>query len=317
MTAPGYDARGMTVPGVPAIAIGVTENIAWGITALGGDNGDALKYKVRSASLPAKGETVESLQKGDLSTILGGAGWRVSDREYLTISGWKRFLERYETYEVLDLKGRRMITETTLYTEAGPVMYDQRDSVFVLKWVGMFPDREGASFLAMNEAKNIDEFRVAIRDLTTSQNLICCDKDGHIAYFPTGKYPLREYDGAKVADGAVTNTVWSNWIDTGKLPALIDPKRGYIVSANQAIYAQAAADLLHQGSAIGMPDLDKDLGGYRAYGHRAKQITDLIEEAKSHGKISRTDVARIQCDTYSQLGAGFRDSPENAQRLVP
>lgn len=308
LTAPDYDARGMTVPGVPAIVIGATNDIAWGITALGGDNADAIRYQVRNAASPSPDISVESLQSGELSAILGGDGWRIADKEYLTRNGWKRFLARDESFEITDMKGRRTKTETVLYTEAGPVMFkEEGGSVIVLKWVGMFPDREGAAFLAMNKAKNIDEFRSAIRELTTSQNLIYCDKDGNIAYFPTGKYPKRKYDGAAPVSGESQSVEWPEWITTDELPVSRVAQSGFIVSANQAIGPEYKVDLSGGGLTIGKFTWDLELGGYRSYGHRAKRIGDLIEEAKSRGKISRLDVARIQCDTYSQLGAGFRD----------
>jgi len=280
---PALNARGMSVPGTPIIVIGANLDVAWGITSLGGDVSDAIRY-------PARGLDDEN----------GG--------EYQTTDGWKPFKNEKAEFEIAGLMGNRTETETIRFTESGPVFYAYDESVIVLKWVGMLPDRENASFLALNLARNISEVRSAACEMTTSQNIVVVSADNHIAHIPVGKHPVRSYDGSVMVDGSTTNTTWSRFLTTADFPMTVDPDCGYIVSANQQIYpAEAVFTSSGANADLAGISFDEALGGYRSFGHRATIITGLLEDAKAEGPITPEILGRIQCDTYSQLGVGFRD----------
>jgi penicillin amidase len=280
--APGLNARGMSVPGTPIIAIGANDYVAWGITALGGDVADAVRYPAR--------------------------GIGTTNPEYQTIEGWKPFETVEAEYEIMALGGKRTEKETLLYTEVGPVFYSDDQSVTALQWVGMLPDREGAAFLALNRAWEILDVPTAVNEMTTSQNLLFCTADNHIGYIAAGKYPVRAYDGSVVVDGSLIDAKWRRFLTSYLFPYVIDPECGYIVSANQQVYPLDAVFPLDVVTGDMLSDnIERALGGFRSYGHRAARITALIADARARGPIAPADIARIQCDTYSTLGAGFRD----------
>ncbi len=276
---PDFRARGMTVVGTPIIAIGANEHCVWGVTALGGDVADAIRFKTRGMD--------------------EGAG------EYLTREGWRKFRAEEARYTIAGIKGKSEVSETILHTDFGPVYYTERDSVIVLNWVGFLPDAEGAAYVKVNTAKNIHDIRDAVAAMSTSQNFLCADAGGNIAYFPVGKYPVRAYDGAAVADGGAADLRWEKFVTAADLPGMVNPASGYIVSANNAVYpAGFALDL----PGIGDIEAEKFIGGYRSYGHRAERIDELIREKTAGAKkLTLLSAGEIQTDTYSRLGAGFRD----------
>lgn len=61
---------------------------------------------------------------------------------------------------------------------------------------------------------------------------------GEIGYATCGKFPIRKH---KVAQGAYTKlgfldeNVWSGLVPSNELPYVVNPQKGYIVSANNFI----------------------------------------------------------------------------------
>lgn len=276
---PGWRARGMTVVGTPIIAIGANENCVWGVTALGGDVADAIRFKTR--------------------------GMAEGPAEYLTKDGWRKFRLEEVVYEIAGMKGKTEVSEIILHTDFGPVYYIDADSVIVLNWVGFLPDREVAEFVKVNTAKRVSDIKEAVAGISTSQNFLCADSSGDIAYFPSGKYPLRDYEGSKVADGGTANLTWSKFITSADLPGVVNPASGYIVSANNSVYPPG---FKRQINGAGNVEVELLLGGYRSYGHRAQRIDELILAKTAGGKkLSLLAAGEIHTDTYSRLGAGFRD----------
>jgi len=109
-------------------------------------------------------------------------------------------------------------------------------------------------------------------------------------------------------DGSTTNPHWTRYLTSNDFPDLLDPECGYIVSANQQVYP-LNAHFADETDTSGMYSdlLELAIGGFRSYGHRAARLTALLEDARARGPIAPLDLARMQCDTYSMLGAGFRD----------
>ncbi|MGH1556533.1 penicillin acylase family protein [Streptomyces sp. L7] len=128
-----------------------------------------------------------------------------------------------------------------------------------------------------------------------SQNLVYADTKNNIGYTLPGKIPVRgKGDGSLPVPGWDSKHDWTGYIPQAALPYEYNPKRGYIVTANQAV-------------------IDKDKYPYTlttdwGYGTRSQRITDLIQsKIDGGGKISTDDMRQMQLD----------DSSEIAKLLVP
>ncbi len=68
------------------------------------------------------------------------------------------------------------------------------------------------------------------------QNLIMAFADGDIAFFLANTIPIRKsrnpYTGCKVLDGTKSDNDWIGYVEPKDLPRVINPKKGFIVTAN-------------------------------------------------------------------------------------
>lgn len=214
LSAPGQNVYGVSMPGIPAIVIGFNNNIAWGVTNVYADVMDWYK-------LNFKDETC---------------------REYAYGNRW---LPTREKTEIIKVRGGGAIEETVLLTHYGPVMKDrtQQDnkSHYALKWIAHEPSQEIASFYYINHANNFVAFRHALTYFTSpAQNFVYADKDQHIAMVAAGKFPLKQHaQGKYVLDGSDPNNEWQGWIPDEENPAIMDPQRQFVSSANQSLTDQS------------------------------------------------------------------------------
>ncbi len=208
-----FNARGIGVPGSPAILIGWTENVAWGMTALGADQADLFRLKT-DGEHPGK---------------------------YFLDGKWRDFEFRKETIKV---RGGRAVKLTVRETHFGPVMtawafMGQNEGEVALKRIPVCEtDREtiqGA--VAMMRAKNAAEFNKALEGWRfPSANVIFGDKEGNIGYSAIGAIPLRSphssSSGNMAHDGSDTKYDWKGIVPHELMPQVYNPKRGYLVSGN-------------------------------------------------------------------------------------
>ncbi len=68
------------------------------------------------------------------------------------------------------------------------------------------------------------------------QNLVMAFADGDIAFILTNNIPIRKdrkpYTGCKVLDGTKSDNDWIGYVKPKDLPRVINPKKGFIVTAN-------------------------------------------------------------------------------------
>src|SRR5205085_1116286 len=115
-----------------------------------------------------------------------------------------------------------------------------------------------------------------------TQNFVYADVDGHIGYYGAGKIPIRKTgDGSVPYDGATNDGEWTSYIAFAKLPHVLDPPSGIIVTANQRIVGK---------------DFPYFLSHNWAPAYRARRIYDLLS---ANSKLTIDDFRKIQGDTYS------------------
>lgn len=104
------------------------------------------------------------------------------------------------------------------------------------------------------------------------QNLIVAFDNGDIAYFLMASFPKRKqeipYVGCYVLDGTKSENDWIGLQQAKDLPRVINPKKGFIVTANNRV----------------MPDNSKtDVGATITSTSRARRITELIQNGINTG----------------------------------
>ncbi|MDT9692473.1 penicillin acylase family protein [Streptomyces sp. P9(2023)] len=271
-----YDVSGYTFSGTPGVIIGHNDTVAWGLTNLGADVTDLYLEKV-------------------------------SDEGYVVDGKVKPFRTREETIKVAG-GGDRKITVRS--TEHGPLVSDRSSELekvgqkapvgnaapdrgtgyaVSLQWTALQPGRSMDAIFELNRAKNFKQFRAAAKNFEVpSQNLIYADAE-NIGYQAPGRIPERaKGDGTVPAPGWDSSYKWKGYIPYDELPYELNPSRGYIVTANQAVVDRDKYPYL----------LTEDWG----YGSRSQRINDLVEsKIKDGGKVSPDDMRTMQMDNRSEI----------------
>jgi penicillin amidase len=200
LNAPGWNVIGAGEPGLPGVALGHNERLAWGITIVGSDQADIF--------------VEEGTVKDPIKILVG--------------------------IELIKVKGEPDARQVPTFRVRGnPVLYADKDNgrYFTLKWSGSDPG--GAAYLpalAVARAQNHKEFLAALeRWKIPSLNFMYADKDDNIAWVAGGAVPIRpKHDGLLPVPGN-GGFEWKGYLTVKDLPQDLNPKSGWLATANHNI----------------------------------------------------------------------------------
>lgn len=262
LEAPGLSVAGATLPGIPDVIIGHNDRIAWGLTSLEPDVQDLY---------------LEKIDPHD-------------SRRYFHAGGWRTLDSRSETIHV---RGGPDVVFEVRSSVHGPLVADALEGArtlgpaVALSWTGLDPDDTTAEALAaINVARNWNEFLAAAARLKCpAQNLVYADVEGHIGYTASGTIPIRpRSDGLLPVSGAGDDD-WSGSIPFEKLPRVLDPPRGFLVTANNRVASER---------------YPYPITGDWPEPYRARRITDLL---LSRPAWSPEEIRAVQLDRVSYQAA--------------
>ncbi|HEY1908848.1 MAG TPA: penicillin acylase family protein [Myxococcaceae bacterium] len=105
-----------------------------------------------------------------------------------------------------------------------------------LAWAALDPSTLQAPISRFLSATDWASFNAAADGfLGPGQNMLYADVDGHVGYRAAGLLPLRPDgdDGRAPLDGTTPANDWAGWLGQSRMPRVLDPASGRIVSANQ------------------------------------------------------------------------------------
>lgn len=212
ITTPNQCVYGVTFPGVPGVVIGFNEHIAWGVTNVGQDVLDW--YHIQ---------------------------WVDSTRKEYWLDGKKEKTQILE--EMILVKDAPPVKDQVFVTCWGPVVYPDSTAPvrnLAMRWVCNEPalGQEALTFLKINKAKNYSEFKDAIQNYAyPAQNFVFASRDKEIAIHIQGKFPKRvPQQGRFIQRGDLSTSQWAGWIPKEHLASSLNPKKGFVCSANQQSY---------------------------------------------------------------------------------
>jgi len=211
ITTPEYSTYGASFPGAPSVIIGFNDSIAWGVTNAGRDVIDYFDLKFKDTTL----------------------------QEYWYNGAWKKADSRKE---VIRIKGKPDLVENIAMTEFGPVMYDNsyknastEGKYLAIHWTAHEGGNGPEVFFRLNRAKNYDDYIAAINTWKCpGQNFAFASVSGDIAIKQQGTFVARwKRQGDFVLPGADSSYKWQGYIPVDENPAIKNPDRGFVSSANQ------------------------------------------------------------------------------------
>lgn len=250
---------GMGMPGLPGLMIGRTESIAWGATYTFMDTIDSW---------------VEECKAG----------------KFKQDNKWREFTNRVEAIK----RKKHDDHEITFYENQHGVLDGDPNKpgrYLSTRWIA---SNSGAKSLTASlqvaTASDAQQAMEYLGQIESGWNYVISDTSNNIAYQMSGLMPKRHknWNGFTPAPGWDSKFDWKGVVDTNDLPKCLNPKEGYIVTANQ--------DLNHLGKAtpINMP-----MGKYRA-----SRIEDILAASDNHSVESTKE---LHFDVYSKQAKLFLD----------
>jgi penicillin amidase len=269
LKAPGFHAAGVTMPGVPGIIAGHNEHVAWGFTALYAD--------------------VQDLY---LEALDGKGNYEGNDGAWhpLTVNR-----------EVIAVRGGKDVTVDVQFTEHGPLLnpiFSKETRPIALKWTLYDTTLNALPIYEMDKAANWTEFSAALEawDWPT-QNVVCSDDQGHIAYHAIGKVPERGGGVGLISvplphDTKDPRAVWGSLVCAGicpiyipfdQMPNAVDPPSGFLATANSRVTSEKFA----------IPITQEWLDPYRA--------ERIYKQLQGRNQLTPADMLAVQNDVYSEV----------------
>ncbi|MDQ0271289.1 penicillin acylase family protein [Cytobacillus purgationiresistens] len=251
---PDLNVSGVIFAGIPGIILGHNENVAWGVTNTGPDVQDLY---------------IEKRNPEQANQFLYNDEWE--DAEVIP--------------EPIKIKDKDTLDYEVTVTRHGPVISDfaadaGSDTVLSLQWTALMPSAELEAILNMNKAKNWDEFEEALLQFESpAQNFVVADQDGTIAYKANGKIPIRKTgDGLLPVPGWTDEYEWVDYIPYDELPKTVNPKEGFISTANNKIISD---------------DYPYHISHNWAQPYRQMRIQEVL---KANNKLTAEDMMELQMD---------------------
>ena len=270
----GYDARGSSVPILPVVGIGYTNNTAWGLTT-------------------GYSKTIDSFIETICSTAQQQAG-TCQANQYFHQGQWKDMSCRAETVKYRAATNGVPVGPAVLSQAAqvcrtvhGPVV--ARDDAKGLARSVMYAmfQREIETIEGIrewNRAKSFDEFKAATSKVTWNENVTVATRDGHIAYFHPGLH-LRRNPGTDQRLPAPGTGEFDppGLLTFDETPKAIDPAQGYLANWNTK-------------PAFGWLD-GEGLGNTSRPGGPGQRVTNILDQLGQRSDWQFADLRQIDINT--------------------
>lgn len=207
LVSPTLDVVGVTIPGLPLVAIGHNRDIAWGMTNVMLDGGDFFVEKV-------EGEKV----------LFGGA--------------WVDVEMRVEEIRVRGAAPERLVVRSTPHGPLVGHLLEGEKRALAYRWnfKAATDANEVEGFYLLNRARDWASFREALsRFGAIAQNVVYADRKGHIGLQTSGRIPryrAPRVDGTRFRNGWDGSEEWDGFIPFEGNPSSYDPPQGWLASAN-------------------------------------------------------------------------------------
>ncbi len=260
-------------PGSPVILSGHNENITWGHTVNQPDLVDIFELEINPNN----------------------------KNQYKVDGKWLELEQRVAPIEVKLIKDYRLtVKRELLYSIFGPSMR-VGEKVYAIRYGGMDQFRQLEQWWRMGRAKNLGEFKEAMRVQALSMfNTGYADKEGNIFYVYNGLIPKRAlgHDWSGTLEGNRRDLIWDEYIPFDDLPQVENPAAGFLQNCNSNPFQTTLGD--------GNPDeekFDPSCGIEKEMTNRARRALELFGGDK---EITREEFFAYKYDKSYAAKSNFR-----------
>ncbi len=239
---PTMNVSGVITPGIPLVAVGATETVAWGYTNVMSDDADFYVEKINPDN----------------------------ENQYEYMGKWEDMEVREE---VIKVKGKDDVKFKVRLTRHGPIVDDvnnvdgKGEYAYAMRWTAPELPTIPMALYTFNHAKTIDDMERGVEYFKCpGQNVIYADSEGNVGYTASVGIPIRRgFDGMSPVPGWNGRYEWGGFVPTKAQPHMKNPERGWIASANNK----------HVGE-----DYPYTISNYYAPAFRFKRITEMLTEVE-------------------------------------
>lgn len=258
-------ASGATFVGIPAILIGSSNQVAWGVTASYLNTQDSVYLKLDE------------------------------EKRHYVVDGVKHAFKAWPQRFCLDKKGN-CLDEEYLTSIFGPVIDSRYDASInkgeklALMWTGFLVDEHkdiATSFARLIKAQDVKQAADIASHITLpGVNMVFADTKGDIAFSYAGLVPKRDLfaNAFLPLDGSKSSSLWSGVLAREQKPRIINPYEGFIITANQNIFSKGS---------------EKNYGNIGLSPYRAIRLRERLNALKAKGPLSFEELASLQLDHVS------------------
>ena len=179
----------------------------------------------------------------------------------------------------------------------GPVVKNEKGA-FAIRYAGIDQANMVTQYYRLNKAKNFAEWRAAMAGQgVPATNFIYADAKGNIGLFYNAMFPDRPagFNWRGVLPGDTSADLWTKTLPFDRVPALVNPRSGYVMNANNTPWVAAGpGDELDAAAFSPLLGIEDDMT------NRAVRLIELFEAS---GQIDEARLKAIKYDTaYSKTG---------------
>ncbi|QKQ73093.1 acylase [Nostoc sp. TCL240-02] len=207
ITAPGINAYGATLVGIPVLAIAFNDNLGWTHTVNTYDGWDNYELKLADRGYRFDGQ-VRAFKTKTLSL-------KVKQKDGT-------------------LHSQKLVVKSSIH---GPVISRKDGKAVALRVVGL--DQPGVlqQWWDMARSQNLTQFQAVLQRLQLPMfTVMYADREGHIMHLFNGQVPIRQQGNFEYWQGLIpgdtSKTLWSKTHPYQDLPRVIDPKSGWLQNTN-------------------------------------------------------------------------------------
>lgn len=270
----GYNARGASVPALPVVGIGYSEDAAWGLTT-------------------GYSKTIDSFIETICSTAQQQAG-TCKANQYFHDGQWQDMSCRNETVNYRAATNGIPVGPAALSTTVqicrtvhGPIV--ARDDTLGMARSVMYAmfGRELETIEGVrewNRAHSFADFKAAVAKVTWNENVTVATRDGHIAFFHPGLHIRRNPNtDQRLPTPGTGEYDPDGFLSFDETPKVIDPAQGYVANWNTK-------------PAFGWLD-GEGLGNTSRPGGPGQRVTNILDQLGMRSDWTFADLRQIDINT--------------------